>query len=76
MLYIDHMKLENLMTFDEHFAKMMKDPQFRAEYLKLEPDFDLAELVTAPIKSKKGMRSELVKSKASKNTTSNMRVAI
>ena len=61
MLYIDHMKLENLMTFDEHFAKMMKDPKFRDEYKKLEPNYVLGDSVIEKRLKKKMTPAALAK---------------
>ena len=33
------------MTFDEHLAEEMKDPEFRAEWEALEPEFQVARAI-------------------------------
>ena len=47
------MKRENFRSYDEVRDKLMKNPEFRSEYKKLEPEFRIASaLIEARIKGK------------------------
>jgi len=47
------MKRDNFLSYDEIHDKLMKNPEFRREYKKLEPEFRIANaLIEARIKGK------------------------
>lgn len=49
------------MDWKEHKAKLMKDPEFRAEYEALEPAYQLARLLIQKRREKKLSQAEMAK---------------